>query len=112
MLKVRVRLLDGEYSGASIFDQALLDHKESATAARLGQLRVREISMAVGVPNWDQARELVGKVCDAEIGIEPARGGYPAKNVIARYLPVGGDVTDFGSYGPSVPHPADDQVPF
>lgn len=116
MLKVRLRIVEGPFSGDSIFDQNLLDH-DNATAKRLGQVRVRDLSRAVGLPDWDHAGQLEGRVCDVEIGIEPARAGYAAKNVIAQYMAPGGDVPSFdgGSFGApgEAPHPAfDPSVPF
>lgn len=108
MLKVRLRIVDGQYSGDSLFDQALMDH-ENASAKRMGLIRIRDLSRAVGVPDWDDARDLVNRVCEIEVGIEDGRAGYPAKNVVARYLPIEGSAPTFAS----VPHPADDpSVPF
>lgn len=104
MLKVRLRIVDGQFAGESLFDQALMDHGNE-NAKRIGLMRVRDLSRAVGVPDWDQPSELAGRVCEIEVGIEDGRNGFAAKNIVSRYL------ASDGSAPPVVP-PMDDNVPF
>lgn len=105
MLKVRVRLVDGQFSGESLFDQALMDH-DNANAKRIGLIRVRDLSRAVGVPDWESPGELVGRVCEIEVGVEDGRNGFTSKNVVSRYLASDGVTPSF------VASKADDEVPF
>lgn len=104
MLVVRLRIVDGQFAGLSLFDQALMDHGNE-NAKRIGHMRVRDLSRAVGVPDWDQPSELAGRVCEIEVGIEHGRNGFAAKNIVSRYL------ASDGSAPPFVP-PMDDNVPF
>lgn len=105
MLKVRLRIVDGQFAGESLFDQALMDHGNE-TAKRIGLMRVRDLSRAVGVPDWDAPSELANRICEIEVGVEDARSGFPAKNVVDRYLAFDGSVPVF------VPPAGGGDVPF
>lgn len=108
MLEVRLRIVEGRYSGDSLFDRALMKHPNEK-AKRMGNIRIRDLSRAVGVTKWEEAYELNGRVCEVEIGVEPAHGSFAARNIVARYFGDSGSTAPKFGYVPPI---SDADVPF
>lgn len=81
------QISDGEHGGRKIFENVNLKNP-NAVAMQIGKKQLNSICDAIGVqlrPNDMDSLELHDRECWISVGIEPAKGDYPAKNVINGY---------------------------
>lgn len=84
MMETRVKLFDSDGRSFSLFDYLVntdgMAYKLRHYASSTGQLAAYEKGEL-------RAEEQPGKTGRCQVGIQPAKDGYPAKNIIQDYVP-------------------------
>lgn len=85
MIKLNVKLFDKEGNSFRLFDY-LVSSKGMA-------YKVRHYASATGqLPQYEngdlRAEDQVGKTGQCQVGIQAAKNGFPAKNVVSDYVPI------------------------
>ena len=87
MVKLTLRISEGEYENRRIFEQInYLNANE--VAQRIGQQTLAELCTACGIRGpLDDTEHLHGVPIRIKVAIQPARDGYDARNTVKRYEP-------------------------
>lgn len=82
-------VLDGAYKGRKLWSRLYVKHTNEKTQA-IAQEQLSALCKAIGVVKVTDTAVLERKPVSLVVAIEPATGGYPAKNVIKGYVAPGG----------------------
>jgi hypothetical protein len=93
VLTVDFQILTGEYQNKHILDRfnfkplSPTPPDNEKEAARIGAAKISELCRAVNVPTPKDSSELHGKPVVVKLGVQEAKGGYPARNSINGFKP-------------------------
>lgn len=76
---------DGPFKNRKIFDIVMMKHPD-AEVVEMGKKKLAAICRAVGKPRIKDSSELHNRPLRAKVGVQEAKDGYDAKNVIKAYL--------------------------
>jgi len=84
ILNLRIDILEGEFKGRIIF-AGLNVFNQNPTAQQIAQAELSAICHATGVMQLNDSSQLHNRPMKIKVGIQPAKDGYDAKNVIKGY---------------------------
>jgi hypothetical protein len=76
---------DGEFKKKKIFDYINIQN-ENKVAQRIGQQHLAGLCNALGITQLDNSHQLHGIPVEVEVGIQEAKDGWDAKNVIKGFI--------------------------
>lgn len=74
----------GDAAGRKVWDRLNLDNP-NVTAVEIAQASLSAICHAIGIIKPESADDLLGKVIEIKIAVQPAKGEYAASNVVKGY---------------------------
>ena len=83
-LQLQLQVIEGDYSGRSVFDRLNLDNPNQ-TAVDIAQRTLSSICRATGVMTPTDSSQLHDIPIMVKVAIRPASGGYDAGNDIKEY---------------------------
>lgn len=86
-LSVEFVVIEGKYEGRRFFDRLNLDNPNEQ-AVKIAERALSALCHATGKLKVSDSDELHGIPVRIKLGIDPAKGEYPARNKIKTYLPV------------------------
>lgn len=93
MLKLTYEVIaDPQFDGRKIFDNLIMDHRNSVDAVRIGKQKLNTICALTGVKSLKDSAQLHGKTLSLLIGIRDYNG--EKQNQIKKYLPFSGNNSD------------------
>ncbi len=88
-LNLQYEILGPTYQGRMVFGMINLDNKND-TAQRIGRAALTQLIFSAGLRNVSDDDQLIGAVCEIKLGLDKAKDGYEAKNVIKAFRAIEG----------------------
>jgi len=85
-ISLQLKIVDGDYAGRVVFDNINFINANDI-AQKIGQQQLKALSEACGIVELEDTAELHAIPIVIQVGIEPAKGQWPEKNRIKKYLP-------------------------
>lgn len=83
-LKLRFKILDGEYKKRVLFENFNIENN-NPIAKRIAEKQLALLCQAVGVITLEDTQQLHGRPVKIKVAIEPAQGKYQESNVIVEF---------------------------
>ncbi len=87
-LETELTVADGEHASRKVWARLNLV-SPNPEAERIGRSELAALCLAVGIAKIKEAEELFGKTLRVRLGIDPAKGEFPAKNKVTAYEALG-----------------------
>lgn len=85
-ISLQLKVIDGDSAGRLVFDNMNIINAND-TAQKIGQQQLKSLVEACGLVEIEDTTELHGIPITIQVGIEPAKGQWPEKNKVKKYLP-------------------------
>lgn len=80
-MKLVFEIIDGQFKNRKVFDNLCVQHVNAETQ-RIAQARLSALCHATGVVRMNDSSELHNRPIKINVGIQPEKNGYAAKNII------------------------------
>lgn len=86
-LWLALSVAEGQHKGRKLWANMTTEHAESEKAVEIGLGQISAMARAIGHMTWNHERELVGKVGEAYVGLEPDNRGETRNKVTGWVVP-------------------------